>query len=371
LSEFGIEVHELTKTFRDRRGNVVTVLADLELNIPRGTFWVLLGPSGCGKTTLLRCLAGLEVFDRGTIRVDDYVATGGRRSGGRRQVGMVFQSYALWPHMSVARNVAYPLRNLPRAKRMKRNEIRTRVGELLDGVKLSGLGDRMIGELSGGQQQRVALARALAAGGNTVLFDEPLSNIDAKVRGELRAELRSIQHDLGFTGVYVTHDQAEALELADQVAVMRNGRIEQLASSRDIYERPRTRYVAEFVGRSNVIRGTMGGEQAGKVTVRTSIGDVLVSSSARPEAGANVVVISRPHAWWIAAEPAEVPSANQWKAEVVSATYLGEYNEYELQIGQERVVIRIGASADHQDFRARDWVWAGVPEADCLALDDA
>jgi iron(III) transport system ATP-binding protein len=376
LPEFGIEVEGLSKSFRDRRGNVVNVLQDLELKIPRGTFWVLLGPSGCGKTTLLRCLAGLEVFDRGTVRVGAYVATGGRRTGGRRQVGMVFQSYALWPHMSVARNVAYPLHNVPRGRRMNRTQIRNRVDELLAGVKLPGLGDRMIGELSGGQQQRVALARALAAGGDTVLFDEPLSNIDAKVRGELRAELRAIQRSLGFTGVYVTHDQAEALELADQVAVMRSGKIEQLASGRDIYERPQTRYVAEFVGRSNVIRGTVHSETvhsetAGATAVRTSIGIVRASAPGPRAAGEGVVVISRPHTWWIASEPGAAPAANQWKAEVVSVTYLGEYDEYEVNIGAERVIIRVGASADHESFAERDRVWVGVPEADCLALDDA
>jgi iron(III) transport system ATP-binding protein len=380
LPEFGIEVEGLSKSFRDRRGNVVNVLQDLELKIPRGTFWVLLGPSGCGKTTLLRCLAGLEVFDRGTVRVGAYVATGGRRTGGRRQVGMVFQSYALWPHMSVAKNVAYPLQNVPRSHRMNRAQIRNRVDELLDGVKLPGLGDRMIGELSGGQQQRVALARALAAGGDTVLFDEPLSNIDAKVRGELRAELRAIQRSLGFTGVYVTHDQAEALELADQVAVMRSGKIEQLATSRDIYERPQTRYVAEFVGRSNVIRGTVQNEAApsetvpgatGGAAVLTSIGIVQASAPGPRVAGQAVAVISRPHTWWIASEPAAASSANQWKAEVVSVTYLGEYDEYEVDIGEERVVIRVGASAHHESFAERDPVWVGVSQADCLALDDA
>lgn len=247
----GVDIVGLRKTFRAPDGSTVAAVDDVTLHMPKGEFCVLLGPSGCGKTTLLRCLAGLEHPDEGQLTIDGRPVFGPKIRTVEpqdRPVGMVFQNYALWPNMNVADNVGFPLTTGPRDQRISKEQIRERVDEVLAIMGIASLGDRAIGQLSGGQQQRVALARAIVAGTDVVLFDEPLSNIDAKVREQLRHELRAMQQDLGFTAVYVTHDQAEAMELADQITVMRAGRVMQTGSARDVYDRPRSRYVAEFIG---------------------------------------------------------------------------------------------------------------------------
>ena len=255
----GVKIDDLRKYFSEdgslsqqpRRG----AIDGLDLHIDEGEFFVLLGPSGCGKTTTLRCIAGLEEPSGGAIAIGGETVADPRRqiliAPNKRNIGMVFQSYALWPHMSVYDNVAYPLKHSPR--RLSQAGIADGVAQALKLVGLQGQAGKSTTELSGGQQQRVALARAIAAKPRLLLFDEPLSNLDAQLRVRLRHDLRRIHDETGHTSIYVTHDQAEALALADRVAVMRDGRLEQLGTPADIFLTPATRFVAEFVGYDNLI----------------------------------------------------------------------------------------------------------------------
>ena len=244
-----VSVEQLTKSFAGKPPT--RVIEGLDLHVEEGEFLVLLGPSGCGKTTTLRCLAGLEAPTAGRISLGGQTVFDDARrlnlSPDKRSIGMVFQSYALWPHMTVAKNIAYPLR----ARGMKQRIGEGWVEEAARLVDCEHLLDRYPGQLSGGQQQRVAVARGLVARPNLVLFDEPLSNLDARLRDAVRAQLHELHSRLGFTAVFVTHDQAEALALADRVAIMREGTIEQLDDPQQVFERPATEYVADFVGMSN------------------------------------------------------------------------------------------------------------------------
>jgi putative spermidine/putrescine transport system ATP-binding protein len=240
-----------------KRYGASVAVDDVSLSVAKGESVALLGPSGCGKTTTLRMLAGLIAPDRGTIRVDGTEIT--RLPAHKRNMGYVFQSYALFPHLSVARNVAFGLEE----RGVARGEIARQVAEGLAMVQLGHLGDRRPRELSGGQQQRVALARALVIHPSVLLLDESLSNLDAKLRDAMRHEIRSIQRSLGITTLFVTHDQVEALTMCDRIAVMNRGRIAQIGTAEDIYERPATRFVAEFVGRMNALPATRDGD--GKV----------------------------------------------------------------------------------------------------------
>ena len=246
-----LEVRNLVKKYPGRQG--IVAIDDVSITVEQGSMLVLLGPSGCGKTTLLRCIAGLEDSQKGSIsfggkKVFD-ASENYNRPTYQRDIGLVFQNYSLWPHMTVARNVEYPLR----ARGVAKSEIEPRRSRMLDIVQCSHLAARYPAMLSGGQQQRVALGRALASEPSILLLDEPLSNLDALLRVELRAQLREIHSRLGFTGIYVTHDQSEALSLGSQVAVMRSGRIEQLGTPQDVYEKPVSEYVANFLGIRNNI----------------------------------------------------------------------------------------------------------------------
>jgi iron(III) transport system ATP-binding protein len=257
----------------------VRAVDDVSLTIPQGEFVTLLGPSGCGKTTTLNCVAGLERPDAGRIAVGTSVLTDVARSvvlePERRDLGMVFQSYALWPHMSVFDNLAFGLR----LRKVPRAEIATRIKSTLELVELAGLEKRYPYQLSGGQQQRVALARAVVAQPRVLLLDEPLSNLDAKVRERARFWLRDLQRRLGITAIYVTHDQAEALAISDRIAVMSAGRVLQYAPPSDIYERPTSRFVAEFIGRSSFLSGVVVGTSAGRIQVKLAGSGTVVSAA--------------------------------------------------------------------------------------------
>src|SRR5690606_8891033 len=253
-----IELIGVAKEFH-AHGDVVVAVKDLDLSIAEGEFFSMLGPSGCGKTTTMRMIAGFEEPTRGKVFLRGVDVTGVPPN--RRDVNMVFQSYALFPHMNVYENVAFGLKR----KKVPAPEIRRRVGEMLEIVDLVGREKRMPRELSGGQQQRVALARALVNRPRALLLDEPLGALDLKLRQQMQVELKRIQREVGITFVYVTHDQGEALTMSDRIAVMNNGTIEHLGSPREIYERPATKFVAGFIGTSNLLSGTVTevtGEQA-------------------------------------------------------------------------------------------------------------
>jgi iron(III) transport system ATP-binding protein len=303
-SEPGIEIRDLVKTFTRRSGEPVRAVDGISLDVQPGEFLVLLGPSGCGKTTLLRLIAGLDGGEAGRIAIQGTVVYDHEakvdRAPENRAAGMVFQSYALWPHMTVFQNVAYPLRS----RGVSKPETAERVAAVLELVGVERLRDQYPSQMSGGQQQRVALARAVVAGDQTVLFDEPLSNVDAKVRDHLRFEILNMQRKLGFTAVYVTHDQEEAMTLGTRIAVLREGRIAQIGKPRDIYQNPVSRYVANFVGAADELPGTVAGRSGEDVLVDSVIGRLRVR---RPltEGRRDVVVIVRPEAWRIGAAARE------------------------------------------------------------------
>ncbi len=252
-----LTITQLVKTFppgRGERTGRVRAVDDVSFTVEEGELFTLLGPSGCGKTTTLRSIAGLETPDGGEIRIRDRVLFSSKQRirvpANERGLGMVFQSYAIWPHMNVYKNVAFPLQVLPRRRRPGRKELRERVERVLAVVQLDQLASRQATDLSGGQQQRLALARALVMEPPLLLLDEPLSNLDAKLREDMRFELKRLQRELGITGIYVTHDQVEALAMSNRVAVMRAGKIEQVGRPREVYEAPKSRFVADFISRS-------------------------------------------------------------------------------------------------------------------------
>jgi iron(III) transport system ATP-binding protein len=264
-----------------------TAVHGVSFDVLRGEHLTLLGPSGCGKTTTLRSIAGLETPSSGEIAIDGRKLYSSRQRINvpteKRGVSMVFQSYAVWPHMTVFENVAYGLR----VRRENKDMIREAVEKALDLVQMRRFADRAAAQLSGGQQQRVALARAIAFSPSVILFDEPLSNLDAKLRGEMRVELKDLQRQLGISSVYVTHDQEEAFSISDRVVVMNEGRIEQMGSPHDIYDRPRNRFVADFVGSANIIKGTVESPAgtSGAVQFKSQSGIVMEALSPRPVIG--------------------------------------------------------------------------------------
>jgi iron(III) transport system ATP-binding protein len=305
-----------------KRFGGTTAVAGATVEIGEGELFTLLGPSGCGKTTLLRLIAGFyRPPDEGEIWF------GERRVDGlppyQRNIGMVFQNYALWPHMTVRGNVTYGLR----LRKLGAAEVAQRLERGLRQVNLAGLEDRYPGQLSGGQQQRVALARALVLNPDILLLDEPLSNLDAKIRVQVRGEIRQLQRSLGITTIYVTHDQEEALSLSDRVAVMRDGRIQQVAAPKALYERPANRFVADFVGTNNFIPGVCKGQERERLTVETPLGLVHGRAAAGVTAGARCVLAVRPENVMLGAAAGD----NVIDGRVAFASYLGSTLRYDVQ----------------------------------------
>src|SRR5690625_3910057 len=289
-----IRVENLRKTFESSEGTV-TALNNVSLDVPDGTVTTLLGPSGCGKTTLLRCIAGLETPDSGTIRIGDTVVweSDGKRvrsvTPDRRGIGMVFQTYAIWPHLSVFENVAYPLES----QKVPKAEIPGRVERALEFVQLGGYGKRPATALSGGQQQRVSLARAIVSRPRVILFDEPLSNLDAKLREETRADLRKLLTHLNITSLYVTHDRYEALALSDEVVVMREGEIVQRGTPEDVYLRADSRFAVDFLGKANFLPATVREVRSDGLVVDTAVGPLLCEAAGDVHVGQQGTVAAR------------------------------------------------------------------------------
>ena len=307
--------------FRDvvKRYGTATAVAGVSFTVEVGTLVTLLGPSGCGKTTTLRMIAGLELPSEGRILIAGRDVT--NLSATQRDVSMVFQSYALFPHMSVLENVCYGLRRSGFA----RAEADLQAREGLKQVGLEGFEARQPSELSGGQQQRVAVARALVLKPSVLLFDEPLSNLDARLRRQMREEIRELQQRLGLTVVYVTHDQQEAMAVSDRIIVMNAGRIEQQGGPRDLYERPATPFLARFMGESNPARGVVRRLDAGRVKVRLGEAEIEIADTGAREGEVTVAV--RPEA--ITVEPAPVP-AGTLAGRIAKAGYLGTHMEYSI-----------------------------------------
>ncbi|NUR08124.1 MAG: ABC transporter ATP-binding protein [Nocardioidaceae bacterium] len=327
----------------------VFAVNDVSLEVQTGELFTLLGPSGCGKTTTLRSIAGLETPDSGTITVDERVLFSAKGSNGngravnvpanKRELGMVFQSYAIWPHMSVFDNVAFPLQVKPRNQRPGKAEIEQRVHRVLETMELRKYADRQATKLSGGQQQRLALARAIVIEPSLLLLDEPLSNLDAKLRESLRYELKRLQRELGITSIYVTHDQIEALALSSHVAVMREGNVVQLGKPRDIYQNPRSKFVAEFIGTSNFIPGTVASSDGGHYSVETTEGRLTLESAASMPAGTEVVASIRPECVGLHTErPGNVP--NVWEGKVTTRAFLGDAVDHVVVVGKHEIRAR-------------------------------
>jgi iron(III) transport system ATP-binding protein len=350
-----LTVEHLIKSFPGRRGAPDRVLAvnDVSLEVEDGQFFTLLGPSGCGKTTTLRCIAGLETPDSGEIEVAERPFFSSKRKikapANERGLGMVFQSYAIWPHMNVFQNVAFPLEVEPRSKRQSKAKIRDAVEAVLAVVQLDHLADRQATDLSGGQQQRLALARALVMEPPLLLLDEPLSNLDAKLREEMRFELKRLQRELGITAIYVTHDQAEALGMSNQVAVMKDGEVKQLGKPREIYERPQTRFVADFIGTSNFIDGTvLERDGNGRYVVETEHGRLGAAALAKFDPGTKVVVSARPEHIGVDPGTDGDPGVNRWHGTVGNRAFLGETVDHIVAVGDREIHVRSNPSVSIQ-----------------------
>jgi len=317
----GVRVEHL-----DKRYGVVRALDDVSVVIEPGELFFLLGPSGCGKTTLLRCLAGFGEPDRGRIIVGEQDVT--HRAAHRRDMGMVFQNYALWPHMTVRENVAFGLKT----RAVERREAARLVEEVLRLVRMETRAERSPNALSGGQQQRVALARALVVRPRCLLLDEPLSNLDAKLRLEMRVEIRRICKDAGVTTIYVTHDQKEALSMADRLAVMDQGAICQVGTPLEVYRRPNSLFVATFIGETNLFQGRITSVGAAGVEAATPSGTFRAPTSpAGLKTGAEVWVSVRPEALAFAPAP-EASGVNRLRGEIIRMVYQGEIAQYTVRL---------------------------------------
>ena len=330
-----LELNNISKHFAGRDGSSeVRAVDDVSVSIEKGEFVTLLGPSGCGKTTTLRLIAGFEFPTTGTIVLDGEQIND--LPPNRRDMAMVFQSYAVFPHLNVFENVAYG----PRIKKFNDQEIRRKVDWVLGLTELRGLERRAPNQLSGGQQQRVALARALVMQPKVLLFDEPLSNLDAKLRVQMRTEIRQIQQNLGITSVYVTHDQDEAMVLSDKIVIMNAGRIQQVGNAIEIYRRPNNRFVADFIGRANFLPVEVLGRDEGGFTFRLHGLTQSAPGAARPFApGDQALLMLRPESLVLTA--GKLPPEGALPATVLHTAYLGTQAEYVVELaGQKITVVR-------------------------------
>lgn len=355
-----LTLDHITKKFPGRgQEGLVTAVDDLSLEIGKGEFFTFLGPSGCGKTTTLRLIAGFEFPTVGAITLD------GRRledvPPNRRDMAMVFQSYAIFPHLSVFENIAYGLR----IKRLSNDEIRRRVGQIMALTKLTGLENRMPNQMSGGQQQRVSLARSLVVEPKVLLFDEPLSNLDAKLREEMRFEIRDLQRRLNITSIYVTHDQEEALALSDRIAIMNKGKLAQLGTPEEIYEMPRSKFVADFIGLANFLPARVRSVDASRAQVTVGETPLTVTSTSGAAPGQSSLIFIRPGDLHIVNGDT---SENVLTGQVTKATYLGEKVDYRVLVG-DNTELRVQSTGARR-YNAGDAVRLHVPPEHARLIDE-
>jgi len=354
MTDYMIELRNVTKSY----GHIVAN-DNIDLGILRGELMTLLGPSGCGKTTALRCITGHNTPDEGRVFIDGEDVTDVPTH--RRELGMVFQNFALFPHMTVFENVEFPLmiRNLPRGER------RERVINALKLIRMEGYEEHYPRQLSGGQQQRVGLARALVYSPKVLLFDEPLSNLDAKLREEMRFEIRELVNRLDITAVYVTHDQEEALALSDRVAIMNAGRLVQVGTPEDIYEYPESRFIADFIGLSDFIRGTVVSVQGERITMTVDGLELVVPGLSGVEKGQSLLVFIRPNdvqLFPVSHEGGE----NIFEGVVDKLTYLGDKIDYRITLG-EKLEMRVQTDGK-QRFERGEKLKAYLPMEQCRAV---
>ncbi len=357
-SSKGTRVHLSVQNLRKVYGTFTSV-SDLSFSLRQGELLGLLGPSGCGKTTTLRMVGGLVSATSGAIMVGERNVTG--LPPYRRNMGVMFQSYALFPHLTIARNVAFGLE----MRRIARDEIRRRVAWALDLVQLGHLSHRRPRELSGGQQQRVALARALVIEPDILLLDEPLSNLDAKLREGMRNEIRDIQQRLNITTLFVTHDQTEAMAICDRIAVMRAGRIEQIASPLEIYERPANPFVADFVGRISRFEGIW--QEGGRIR----LGETTIAAPDRGTPGEAATVMVRPHRISLGPPGAAADRENRLAGTVSRVTFAGEAFQYEVDCNGTRVLAEVSSRGGAEAFAAGSPVQLSWPVANTLTFAGA
>ena len=321
----GVRLEHISKIYQDpKTGKDFYAVKDTSLDIEPGSFVTLLGPSGCGKTTTLRMIAGFESPDEGEIYLGDEPIN--ELTPNKRDTAMVFQSYALLPHYNVFDNVAYGLK----LRKVPKDEIRERVMRILDLVELTGMEARMTNQLSGGQQQRVALARALVIEPSVLLFDEPLSNLDAKLRVSMRTEIRRIQQEVGITAIYVTHDQSEAMALSDKIIIMSKGVVAQMGTPQEIYYHPVNEFVADFIGEANFLKGKMTARDGAWAQMDIEGSPLTVEAAEHMEAGKDYTLVLRP-------EAASLADEGGLPCEVVLSCFMGSYQNYHVKVGNTLV----------------------------------
>jgi iron(III) transport system ATP-binding protein len=355
-----IRLEEIVKRF-----GALEAVSHVSLDIQDGELFTLLGPSGCGKTTILRLIGGFHKPDHGEVYFGDRAVSS--LAPYERNIGMVFQNYALWPHMTISSNIAYGLK----LKKFSKGEIADKIAHSLKLVNLTGLEDRYPGQLSGGQQQRVALARALVLNPDVLLLDEPLSNLDAKIRIQVRAEIRKLQKELGITTIYVTHDQEEALTLSDRIAVINLGRLQQIGSPRDLYERPENSFVADFIGINNLIPGEVKEVNAAEksMNIDTPIGRLICTHRHGLGPGDRCTISVRPETASIGKSEEALKGLNLVTGSVSFAYYIGNTIRYDVEVGGGLLFkVDIQNPWEHQPYEAGEKVFVRFPVKTALGI---